>query len=54
MEINYPLIAAVALAAILLLVFLIRRNQKDKKDFEQEFKKSELDPEKHSDKDDVT
>jgi LPXTG-motif cell wall-anchored protein len=49
MNINYSLVGLVALAGIILLIFLIRRNQKDKKDFEKDITKSEIEPEQHKD-----
>lgn len=42
MNINYAVIIPVALAVILLLVFLIRRNHKDKKKFEKDVMDEEL------------
>jgi hypothetical protein len=47
MEINYPIVIAVLVAVILLLVYLIWKDQKDRKKFEKQFTKSELDPDKH-------
>ena len=49
MEINYPIAAFVTLLVIGLIVFLIRRNIKDKKKYEKEKIQSELKPEKHDD-----
>lgn len=49
MDINYVIVAAVLFVVILLIVFLIRRNQKDRKAFEKEVKDSELKPDKHED-----
>jgi hypothetical protein len=43
---NYPIIIAVSILVILLLVFLIRRNLKDKQKFEEEVIDTELPPEK--------
>lgn len=48
-EINYPIAGLVVVVVIGLIVFLIRRNIKDKKKFEKEQIKSELKPEKHDD-----
>lgn len=47
MEINYLISGLVVLAAILFIIFLIRRNKKDQKDYEQEKINSEIKPEKH-------
>lgn len=47
MEINYSISGIVVLAAILLIVFLIRRNKTDQKDFERDKIISEIKPEKH-------
>lgn len=47
MEINYSISGIVVLAAILLIVFLIRRNKTDQKDYERDKIISEIKPEKH-------
>lgn len=47
MEINYLISGIVVIAVVFLIVFLIRRNKKDQKDFEQEKINSEIKPEKH-------
>lgn len=47
MDVNYEIAGLVLLAVILLIIFLIRRNQKDKKDFEKEMSESEITPDKH-------
>lgn len=47
MEISYPLAGLVLVVVIGLIIFLIRRNRKDKKKFENEMIQSELKPEKH-------
>jgi len=49
MEINYVLIGLVALAVIVLIAWLIRRNNRDKKDLERKINLSDLTPEKHHD-----
>ncbi|MGM9477499.1 hypothetical protein ACS5PU_13755 [Pedobacter sp. GSP4] len=43
---NYPILAGVILLALILIVFLIWKNQKDKKKFEEDTIESELPPEK--------
>ncbi|WP_202406072.1 hypothetical protein [Hufsiella ginkgonis] len=48
MNVNYLFVGAVAIAVIALLIFLITRNNKDKKRFEMENNKAELKPEKHT------
>ncbi|MGY4539438.1 hypothetical protein ACVW0P_003872 [Mucilaginibacter sp. UYNi724] len=47
MEINYLIVVPVVLVAILLIFWLIKRNVKDEKKFEQESNQSDLKPEKH-------
>jgi cbb3-type cytochrome oxidase subunit 3 len=44
--INYPLVIAIVLALAALVVWLIRRNQKDEKDYEKDSNRSEMKPEK--------
>lgn len=46
MEINYPIAGAVVLFAVLLLIFLIRKNAKDEKKFEKDENQSG-EPETH-------
>jgi len=43
---NYPIVIGVAVLVIVLIVYLIVRNQKDKKEFEEEVIQSELPAEK--------
>lgn len=43
---NYPIVIGVAVLVIILIVYLIVRNQKDKKEFEEEVIQSELPAEK--------
>lgn len=47
MEVNYVLIGLVALAVIILIAWLIRRNNKDKRDLERKINLSDLTPERH-------
>ncbi len=47
MEINYAFAGAVALIAILLLAFLMIRNRKDQKDFEEDLNHLDSEPENH-------
>ena len=47
MDVNYPIAGVVLLAVILLIIYLIRKNQKDRKEFEKQIIDSELKPEKH-------
>lgn len=47
MEMNYLIVAAVLLLVIILVAWMIRRNQKDKRKFEKEIIDSELKPEAH-------
>ena len=44
--INYPLVIAIVLALAALVIWLIRRNQKDEKDYEKDSNQSEMKPEK--------
>lgn len=46
MNVNIPIIIGVAILILFLIIYLIRRNQKDKKKFEQEVIDAELPPEK--------
>ena len=43
---NYPIVIGVALLVVILIAYLIKRNQKDKKEFEEEVIQSELPLEK--------
>lgn len=45
MEINWTLIALVVFVAVMLIGFFIRKNRKDRKDFEDTFNRSVLEPE---------
>lgn len=47
MEINYTIAGPVLIAVAALIIFLIRRNNKDKKQLEKEIIESEIKPEKH-------
>ena len=47
MEVNYFIVVLVLLAAILFILWFIKRNRKDKKEFEKEINQKELTPEKH-------
>jgi len=49
MNINYPILTVVLLIVAALIIFIIRRNRKDQKDYEKESNQSELKPEKHDD-----
>ncbi|WP_199560815.1 hypothetical protein [Mucilaginibacter hurinus] len=49
MEVNYLIIALVIFAAFCLIFLLIRKNLKDKNQFEKDFYRSEVNPEKHND-----
>jgi hypothetical protein len=44
---NTGVIILVLLAAIVLIIFLIRRNQKDKHEFEDDVNRPDIRPEKH-------
>lgn len=47
MEIDYLISGIIVLAAILFIVFLVRRNKTDQKDYERDKIVSEIKPEKH-------
>jgi len=47
MEIDYFIIVPILLAAIVLLVYVIIRNQKDEKKFEEDMNKDTGEPESH-------
>lgn len=49
MEINYWWMGLFLLAAAALIIWLIKRNRKDEKEFEQEIIQTELKPEDHDD-----
>ncbi len=49
MEINYTIIGLTALVVVVLVIFLVRRNHKDEKDFEKKLNESEVKPEEHKD-----
>lgn len=48
MDINYGIAGLVLLGVIFLIAFLIRRNNKDKHDFEKQLNESEVKPGKHT------
>ena len=48
-EINYPIVIAIVVAAVLFVFWLMRRNQKDEKKFERDMIDSESKPGKHKD-----
>jgi len=47
MEINYAIVVLVLIAVVALIIFLIRRNNIDRKKMEKEMIDSEIKPEKH-------
>ena len=49
MDINYWWIAPLAIAVVIMIIWVLKRDQKDKDDFEKEIIESELPPEKHDD-----
>ncbi|WP_298220923.1 hypothetical protein [Flavobacterium sp.] len=53
MEINWIIISVVVIFAILLILFLIKRNLKDEKDLEVFLKNNDLPIEKEEDDDEV-
>lgn len=48
MEVNYVIVALALLGVIILVIWLIKRNLKDKKELERKLNLSDLEPEKHS------
>ena len=52
MEVNWTVLGIVAFCAIILIVYLIRRNRKDEKDMEKFFNEDNI-IEKEADTDDV-
>jgi hypothetical protein len=48
MDIDYGIAGLVLLGVIILIVFLIRRNNKDKHDFEKQMNESEIKPGQHN------
>ncbi len=49
MEINYTLLGIILILSILLIIFLIWKNRKDQKEYEQQKFRSEIEPPKHRD-----
>lgn len=47
MKINIVVIAIIIAAILLFIYFIIKRNRKDQKKFENELNQSELTPDKH-------
>lgn len=47
MDINYTIVGAVVILTVLLIIFLIRRNRKDEKDYEKEVGESEIKADQH-------
>lgn len=47
MDINYWWIAPLAIAVVIMIIWVLKRDQKDKDDFEKEIIESELKSEKH-------
>lgn len=49
METNFMVIGLIFLLVLCLIVYLISRNKKDRKKFEQDLNQSEMKPEQHED-----
>ncbi len=47
MNLNYLVTAIVIVVALAVLIYLIRKNRKDEKAFEQDMTRSEIEPEEH-------
>lgn len=44
---NYPIIVIVFLVVLFLIIYVVRKNRKDRKKFEHDIIRSELKPQKH-------
>ncbi|MDB5119618.1 MAG: hypothetical protein JWN56_836 [Sphingobacteriales bacterium] len=53
MEVNYPIVILITALIIWLIIFLILKNQKDKKKLEKQMNLSDLEPEKHKKEDKI-
>lgn len=53
MDVNYWIILPLALIIIIMIIWVIRRDQKDEKTFEKEIIESELSAEKHDEEEDI-
>ena len=53
MELNAGTISLIVLISVIVLFLLIKRNQKDKKDFEQDAIQSETKPKQHDQQDSI-
>lgn len=51
MDINYWWLGLFIILMVILLIWLVKRNRKDQKEYEQELIKSELRPERNKDHD---
>jgi hypothetical protein len=52
MNVNYWETGLIIVVTILLVIWLVRRNNRDEETYEEEFIRSELKPEEHKDHDD--
>jgi len=50
-KINYPVVISITILLISLLIFLIIKNQKDRKKLEKQMNLSEMEPEHHKKED---
>ncbi|WP_166587905.1 Loki-CTERM sorting domain-containing protein [Mucilaginibacter agri] len=46
---NYPVTGLIVLAVLIGIIYLIKRNRKDEKDFEKQIGRSDIKPERHND-----
>lgn len=53
MNTDYAWIGVFLIAMVILVIWLIRRNQKDKTELEEDLIQSDLKPEKHDEDDDI-
>ncbi|HEY0669482.1 MAG TPA: hypothetical protein VGD22_14965 [Sphingobacteriaceae bacterium] len=51
--INYTILGIFLIPIILFLIFIIRRNNKDRKSFERDLNRSEMEPDQHTDEEHI-
>lgn len=51
--INYTILGIFLIVIILFLIFIIRRNNKDRKLFERDLNRSEMEPDQHTDEEHI-
>lgn len=53
MELNWLIFVILGVGLIILLIFLFRRNQKDRRNFEQKLNRDYKKPDRHENQDDI-